>query len=283
MALFGIDVSDWQGLIDWDKVKQQGIDFAMLRAGYGAGNADKRFARNASECNRLGIPFGVYWFSYAYTNAMATKEAEYCLKAIKPYKVEYPVCFDFEYDSENYAKKYGVKFTENTLASLGRAFLERIEKDGYYAMNYTNLYYLNKGFSQLTERFDTWLAQWDVSAPSKSCGIWQYSSTVHVAGVSGGDGNYAYKNYKQIIADMGCNHLSGANNGPQGNDSTNHIIYTDKDAEAVRSAYSALYDKIVDDVMAGKYGTGDERLNALDNAGYDAFLVQSLVNARLLK
>ena len=61
----GIDVSKWQGTIDWERVKAAGIEFAMLRAGYGAGNIDPQFERSAKECTRLGIRFGVYWFSYA--------------------------------------------------------------------------------------------------------------------------------------------------------------------------------------------------------------------------
>ena len=74
----GIDVSRWQGTIDWEKVKADGVEFAMLRAGYGQGNIDAQFERNAGECTRLGIPFGVYWFSYAYTPAMARREAQCC-------------------------------------------------------------------------------------------------------------------------------------------------------------------------------------------------------------
>lgn len=66
----GIDVSKWQGVIDWDKVKADGVEFAMLRAGYGQSGVDEQFERNAQECTRLGIPFGVYWFSYAYTTAL---------------------------------------------------------------------------------------------------------------------------------------------------------------------------------------------------------------------
>ena len=72
----GIDVSKWQGVIDWEKVKADGVEFAILRAGYGQSGIDEQFERNAQECTRLGIPFGVYWFSYAYTTALAEREAE---------------------------------------------------------------------------------------------------------------------------------------------------------------------------------------------------------------
>ena len=112
-----IDISKFQGNVDFSKVKGH-VDGIIIRAGYGANNIDAQFKRNVTECNRLGIPCGVYWFSYAYTEAMAKKEAEYCLAAIKPYKVELPVCFDFEYDSVASAKKNGVSVDKKLATAL---------------------------------------------------------------------------------------------------------------------------------------------------------------------
>ena len=107
MSIHGIDVSQHQGSIDWRKVKASGIQFAMLRAGYGANTVDGEFERNARGCMEAGIPFGVYWFSYAYTPEMARREAEKCISVIREYKVQYPVCYDFEYDSVRYARQMG--------------------------------------------------------------------------------------------------------------------------------------------------------------------------------
>lgn len=87
----GIDISTWQGTPDFSKVKAAGVQFVIARAGYGQNNIDKQFRRNASECNRLGIPFGVYWFSYALNAEMARQEARYCLEAVKGYRLEYPI------------------------------------------------------------------------------------------------------------------------------------------------------------------------------------------------
>ena len=89
MSIHGIDVSQHQGSIDWRKVKASGIQFAMLRAGYGASTVDGEFERNARGCMETGIPFGVYWFSYAYTPEMARREAEKCISVIREYKVQY--------------------------------------------------------------------------------------------------------------------------------------------------------------------------------------------------
>ena len=141
--LKGIDVSKWQGEIDWEAVKKSGVDFVMIRAGYGKNNIDEYFERNISECNRLGIPCGVYWFSYAYTEKMARNEAKYCIEAIKKYKISYPVAFDFEYDSVDFAAGKGVKVTKTLASKLVRAFCEEIQNAGYYVSVYANPNYLS--------------------------------------------------------------------------------------------------------------------------------------------
>lgn len=208
----GIDVSKWQGKIDWEKAKKAGIEFAMIRAGYGQNNIDEYFERNIKECNRVGIPCGVYWFSYALNPDMARQEAKYCLAAIKPYKVEYPVCFDFEYDSVNYATKKGVTITKSLATAIADAFLSEVEKAGYYAMNYSNKDYLSRMFDMdILKKYDLWLALWPTSKTpdvdrSGECGIWQYTSDGKVDGIYGRvDMNIAYKDYPTIIRQAGLN------------------------------------------------------------------------------
>lgn len=207
----GIDVSKWQGKIDWEKVKKAGIEFVIIRAGYGQNNIDEYFERNIKECNRLGIPCGVYWFSYALNADMARQEARYCLAAIKPYKVEYPVCFDFEYDSVEYAKKKGITITKSLATAIADAFLNEIEKAGYYAMNYTNKDFSNKYFDMTKlDRYDLWYAWWSVAnQPDMKCGIWQYTSDGKVDGIQGRvDMNIAYKDYPTIIRRAKLNRLN---------------------------------------------------------------------------
>lgn len=208
-----LDVSTWQGSIDWAKVKADGVDGVIIRAGFGSNTMDNKFIRNISECNRLGIPCGVYWFSYAYTEEMARKEAEYCLSVIKPYRVELPVCFDFEGDSVAYAKKQGVTITKALASAMVRAFCDTIEKAGYYAMNYANPDYLKNYFDDTVLKYDLWLAWYKTNPnlkekPRKECGIWQYTSSGKVAGISGNvDVNVAYKDYRAIIEKAGLNNL----------------------------------------------------------------------------
>jgi len=204
----GIDVSKWQGEIDWQAVKDSGVRFAILRAGYGQGVLDPTFAENAKACNRLGIDIGVYWFSYACNRSQAIKEAEFCLAAIKPYRITYPVCFDFEYDSAKFAKSKGVKVTRDFVTELAVGFLNRIEEGGYYACNYQNLDYSKNYFDpDKMARFDVWYARY-TDAPDRACGLWQYTSKGKVRGIAGNvDLNIAFKDYPAIIKRAGLNRL----------------------------------------------------------------------------
>lgn len=198
----GIDVSKWQGTINWAAAKND-IGFAILRAGYGQNNIDETFKRNADECTRLGIPFGVYWFSYAYNVDRAKREAQYCIEAVKRYKLDYPIAFDFEYDSVNYAAKHGVTITKQLASDMTRAFCEEIRAAGYTPVVYANPDYLSRYFdADIASRYDIWLAQWpknpDVNNPSRECAMWQYSNSGSVSGINGRvDMNVCYKDYEE--------------------------------------------------------------------------------------
>ena len=190
-VLYGIDVSEHNGNIDWEKVKASGkVDFVMIRAGYGQTSVDKQFRTNAVMCNTLGIPIGVYWFSYAKTALDAEREARACLETIKDYKITYPVAFDFEDDSVRVAKNAGVYVGQSLATSLAKTFLSIIREAGYIAVNYSNPSYLNQYFEQsLRLDYPLWLAQWPVNPnpetkPSLDPVIWQYSSKGKIPGIS---------------------------------------------------------------------------------------------------
>lgn len=193
----GIDVSVWQGIIDWDKVKASGVEFALIRAGYGEKNIDRQFARNISECNRVGIPCGVYWFSYAANEQDAVMEAVYCIEAIKPYKIEYPVCFDFEYESAKYATGKGASVTKAFVTALAKAFCREVEKAGYIACVYTNQdYSINMLDMGSISAYSLWYAWYNENRDRDDIDIWQYSNKGRIDGISGDvDLNYCFKDF----------------------------------------------------------------------------------------
>jgi len=205
--LHGIDVSKHNGIIDWGKVEDSDIDFAMLRAGYGQNTVDLQFKRNAAECNRLGIPIGVYWFSYATTVFEVIKEAEFCIKTIEKYDIQYPVVFDLEYDTVKYAKSKGVILDSMMISAFAMAFLQVIENAGYKPMLYANPDYIKNMFKlALLTKYDLWLAHYSAKPYCESA-IWQYSDKGEIAGISGNvDMNYGYKSY--VEATPAVNKLS---------------------------------------------------------------------------
>ncbi len=197
--LKGIDVSEHQGRINWEQVKDH-VDFVMLRAGYGRNNIDKQFIRNIEECNRLGIPVGIYWFSYAWNEEMARNEAKYVLEAIKGYRVDYPISFDLEYDTLNYAKKNGVTIGKRLATDMINAFCSTIEQAGYKAMNYANPDFINNKFYNNEVNYPLWLAWYGVSedrAKAYNPSMWQYSESGSIPGIGTNsvDMNYCYEDF----------------------------------------------------------------------------------------
>jgi len=216
MSIQGIDVSFYQGAIDWAAVKASGIRFAMIRAGYGFGNVDEQFRRNASECNRLGIPFGVYWFSYAYTVEGARQEADYCIQAVQDFEVQYPVAFDYESASVDYAASYGVNVTASLATAIVNSFCSRIEELGYFAMYYSNQDFINRMFdASLRPKYALWYAKYQSTPGLGNLGMWQYSNTGNVSGIGGNvDLDIAYYDFASVISKAGLNKLKGTISTP---------------------------------------------------------------------
>ena len=197
----GIDVSYAQGEINWDAVKASGqVNFAILRAGYGreTSQVDTQFERNYAACKRLGIPIGVYWYSYATTAAEAEQEAKVCLQTIRGKQFEYPVAFDIE-EARSLPQA----------DALCTAFCNALEKQGYYAAIYTFKSALENNISAaIKSHYDIFLSHVGVQQTSYAgaYGLWQYSWTGRIPGISGDvDLDYAYKDYPAIIKAAGLN------------------------------------------------------------------------------
>ena len=205
-AIFeGVDVSVYQGNIDWNKAKADGIEFAVIRAGYGkyVSQKDKYFDQNMKNAKAAGLPCGVYWFSYALTPEDAIKEADACYEVIKNYKLEYPVSFDMETESQ-------MKLPKETVAQIIEAFCGRMESYGYYTTLYTYASFLNyKVEDRIFDKYDIWVAHYNTSKPAfnRNYGLWQYSCTGSVWGITGNvDRDYVYLDYERIIKNA---HLNG--------------------------------------------------------------------------
>ena len=180
---FGIDVSHHQGAIDWDTVAGQ-IDFAIIRCGYGknaSSQDDRQWLNNVEACTRLGIPFGVYLYSYATSEDGARSEAEHVLRLIEGYEPSLPIYYDLEDSSilENCSTA--------DILNIARVFCNTIEEAGYTAGIYANY---NWGANYLTsseyDQWDRWIARYASAVGySKDYSIWQYTSSGKIDGISG--------------------------------------------------------------------------------------------------
>lgn len=182
-----IDVSEHNGKIDWKKVKADGIEGVIIRAGYGKGNVDKKFTANITGAMKNKLNIGIYWFSYAYSVDMAKREARYCNDIIEPYKgiLKMPVFYDWEYDSMKFAKKNGEEPGKKEITYMTKAFCQEIADLGYDAGYYLNLDYSKRFYDEsMLMEYKRWFARY-IKEEQKDCYLWQYSSTGKVAGISG--------------------------------------------------------------------------------------------------
>lgn len=185
----GIDVSEHNGVIDWAQVKASGIDFVIIRCGYGMDYSkqdDLYWQRNVSECERLGIPYGVYIYSYATDTVRAKSEAEHVLRLVQGHNLSYPIFFDMEDKSTE-------NLSNGQLAEIADTFCSAITDAGYPVGVYANL---NWWYTKLTDsRFSQWyrwVAQWNSTCTyTGDYTLWQYSDVGSVPGISGNvDMNY---------------------------------------------------------------------------------------------
>ena len=191
-ASWGIDVSKYQGTVDWEKVKEAGAEFAIVRAGYrGYGKSgkiveDPTYRQNMEGAREAGLQTGVYFFSQAITVDEAIEEANYVLDLIKDYKIDAPVVFDWETVSDRDARTNGL--SKEVLSAAANAFCETIADAGYDPMVYVNLSaaYLHYDMRELV-RWPIWLAEYDKKTPSfrYDFDMWQYTSNGKMDGING--------------------------------------------------------------------------------------------------
>lgn len=181
MKVTAIDVSYCQTGVDYNKVKNSGIDAVIIRAGFGKETyqKDSEFETHYKNAKKAGLAVGVYWYSYAYSVAEAKQEAKVCLACITGKTLDLPVYYDLE---ESGQTRLGM----SALTNIAIAFCDAIKSGGYRAGVYSNLNWLNNhlDYERLRSKYSIWLAQWS-SNPSKSCDIWQNADNGRISGISG--------------------------------------------------------------------------------------------------
>lgn len=203
-----IDVSGHDGLIDWDSAKEH-IEGVIIRIGYGNDYAyqdDKQAVQNMDECERLGIPYGVYIYSYAMTMQETESEISHTLRMLKGRNPVRGVWFDME-DADEYKKNHGMDvYSEEDrtlLTDICIRFIEEMHSRGYITGVYANYDYyknvLDTNRLSMTEGFNMWLAHWDVEEPDMDCMMWQFGA--YRIGDHEFDGNIYYADYSSPYKD----------------------------------------------------------------------------------
>lgn len=202
MALKIIDVSEHNQKIDWDKAKHH-IDGTIIRCGYGMdmkSQDDLWWKYNADECTRLGIPFGVYLYSYADTDTKSKSEAAHVLRLIEGYRLSYPVYLDLEEEHKPDTRAYAVRGA--------KIFADIVEGAGHVVGIYANENWYKTIIGSALDKYTKWVAKYSTKAPDvPNVDIWQYTSSGSVPGLTGNGGrvdvNYCYRDFSAGSSDGG--------------------------------------------------------------------------------
>ena len=250
----GIDVSHYQKKIDWGKAKKV-VDYAIVKIGEGrySNQKDEYFERNYIECKRLEIPVGVYSYSYAQSVAEAKEEAKRVIEWLNGRDLDLPVYYDLE---DARMQKLG----KNVITEIAIAFCREIEKAGYWAGIYANLNWFNNylDYEKLRKMFTLWVAHVDNTANQMKYegkfDMFQYSWLGKVDGIIANVDMDVM--YRDLVADV-------------------------RNSKNVTNSNRKSVDEIVEEVLKGMWGNGNERKEKLQNAGYEYNSIQQKINERL--
>lgn len=253
MSIKGIDVSEFQGSIDWSKVKNDGIEFAILKLGniydYDANYKDSKFETNYKNARAQGIKIGAYIYNYCNTVDTLKEGLEWALEQLDGKKLDMPIYLDME-DKDIQGE------TVETLTNQCNEFARFVQDKNYKAGVYANVNWLKNKLnpSEFDKDISVWAAQYYTECQYTGVyDIWQYTSSGKVSGISGNcDMNYLYN--ENIIEES---------------------TTTGNDKKSV--------DELAKEVIDGKWGDGEERKKKLEEAGYDYNAVQDRVNETLAK
>lgn len=208
----GIDISGGTGKVDFKALKNVGYEFVIPRAGYGSNvkQVDKNFHNYVGDALAAGLHVGAYWFIYARTLQEAEQNANAFLEVVDGWRgrLDMPLYIDYEYDSTRYyEQKTGKKETRETATEYIERAAAVVERAGYYTGVYLNPDYIkNHVYFERLRDYTLWLAQWKVSGPSYTCGIWQKSGDTKIPQATGNvDLNVCYRDFPTIIRRNGFN------------------------------------------------------------------------------
>ena len=291
----GIDVSKHQGTIDWKKVKNDGVEFAIIRIGYGGSVPvkDEKFEENYKNAKANEIDVGVYIYSYADSESDVKKEYEAVIKWLGGRHLDLPVYYDVE-------DKKMSGLLKKVLSNYVKTFCVKIENAGYWAGIYASKNWLETKLDMnKLNRFTVWLAQWSSNPTYQgSYGLWQYTSDGSINGINGRvDMNYQLKELGGSLNITSNNENSKKSNeeianeviqGKWGNgaDRKNRLTNAGYDYRAIQNLVNQKLSKksneeLANEVIQGKWGNGADRKNRLTNAGYNYSEIQKIVNERL--
>lgn len=181
----GLDVSKWQGDIDFQKVKDAGVEFVFIRVGSQRGIGgeyfvDPKFEQNIKGFQKVGIPVGIYFYSYVNSNKNAKKEAEWIIDKLKPYKIDLPVAFDWE--NWSFYQEFNKSFYN--LTEMANVYLETLEKAGYKGMLYSSKNYLETVWFKT--KYPVWLAHYTEKTNYEGeYKVWQLCNNARIPGIAG--------------------------------------------------------------------------------------------------
>lgn len=245
MKIKGVDLSYCQEGISFPVLKQAGVRFAIIRAGFST-KKDVTMDKFVADCKKYGVDYGFYWYSYAMNVGQAQTEAEKCIEVIKNLSPTYPVFFDME------EKKQISGLNTDTRTKMAIAFCEKIRQAGFKPGIYANPSFMENYYdkSRIVGKYDIWLAHWTKSpdCPSKY-------------------------NYGQTMWQWGLDRIGGY-------DVDGDICFTEY---GKKKPVEKTIDQLADEVLAGKWDNGAERERLLTAAGYDYNAVQKRVNEKLYR
>ena len=284
----GIDISVYQKGISFSALKQAGVKFAIIRAGYGE-KKDYTMNKFVKDCKANGIDFGFYWYSYAMSVEQAQAEADKCIEVIKGLSPTYPVFFDME------EKKQISGLNTDTRTEMAVAFCEKIRQAGFKPGIYANPSFMENYYDkqQIIGKYDIWLAHWTnrPDRPSR----YNYGQTMWQWGLDkidryDIDGDICFCEYskpaptKKSIDELAKEVIRG--DWGNGIERKNRLTAAGYDYSAVQKLvnerlHKKTVDELVLEVIRGDWGNGAERKERLTAGGYDYYTVQARVNELL--